>query len=375
VGHVSHPAGEAAGRRSPSGRDEYPREVRHLRWLHGRVLDTAHAPTGLDIDPLLRCPDTGQRLRWHGRAELVSDDGASRYPVVNGVPILLAPGRGLFRTEDYLAEARVPWQPGLRSRAEGVARRIVHAPPSITRNVGSDENYAELARLLHQRAGRGGSARVLVVGGATEGTGIRALLDAPWVEATETDVVIGARTQVVCDGHDLPFADGTFDATVCQGMLQLATDPARVVGELHRVLAPGGYLYSETPFLQPVHGGSCDFTRWTHVGHLRLLRGFDPVRSGAHNGPGMALAWALSGFATALAGRSRLAHALARRLASLAAFWLTWFDRRLTRSPGGIDAAAGTYVLGRRREVPRTDREIVASYRGAVVPPHRLIVT
>jgi SAM-dependent methyltransferase len=339
-----------------------------------RVLETAQAPTGLGIDPLLRCPATGRRLRWEGPAELVSEDGARRYPVVNGVPIVLVAGRGLFRAEDYLAEARAPVRPGLPGRAEGVARRIVHAPPSITRNVGSDENYAELARLLHERAGRVGSARVLVVGGATEGIGIRALLDAPWVEATETDVVIGERTQVVCDGHDLPFAAGTFDAVVCQGMLQLAADPARVVAEMHRVLAPRGYLYSETPFLQPVHDGGCDFVRWTHMGHLRLLRAFDPVRSGAHNGPGMALAWAFSGFATALAGRSRPAHALARRLASLATFWLTWFDRRLTRSPGGLDAAAGTYVLGRRREVPRSDREIVASYRGAVVPRRRLIV-
>jgi SAM-dependent methyltransferase len=44
------------------------------------------------------------------------------------------------------------------------------------------------------------------------------------------------------DAHDLPFADGTFDAVVCTYSLCIVTDVARVIAEMQRVLKPGGLL-------------------------------------------------------------------------------------------------------------------------------------
>ena len=143
--------------------------------------------------------------------------------------------------------------------------------------------------------------RVLVVGRATAGIGFQALLEDPDVECVETDVTFSDRTQIICDAHDLPFADSTFDAVVCQAVLEHVLDPIRVVSEIHRVLVDGGLVYSEIPFMQQVHGGKYDFTRFTLLGHRRLYRCFDEVRSGAQGGPGMALAWSLWYFMRALA--------------------------------------------------------------------------
>jgi ubiquinone/menaquinone biosynthesis C-methylase UbiE len=44
---------------------------------------------------------------------------------------------------------------------------------------------------------------------------------------------------VATDGHALPFADGTFDAIVCQLGLQFFGEPLRGLAEFHRVLRPG----------------------------------------------------------------------------------------------------------------------------------------
>ena len=45
---------------------------------------------------------------------------------------------------------------------------------------------------------------------------------------------------VVADGQALPFQTGCFDAVVCQLGLQFFPDPARGLGEFHRVLRAGG---------------------------------------------------------------------------------------------------------------------------------------
>lgn len=44
------------------------------------------------------------------------------------------------------------------------------------------------------------------------------------------------------DGHALPYPDGAFDTATCISVLAFCDDPARVLGELRRVLRPGGRL-------------------------------------------------------------------------------------------------------------------------------------
>lgn len=311
----------------------------------------------------LRCPATGLPLVPAG-SELVTADGTRRYPVVGGVPILIAEERSLFRLADFTAPAaeRRP------SRAGRLARAVAARLPTDSANVGTDRHVARLLELLLAASDR---PRVLVVGGGTLGAGMAPLLDHPGIEATETDVWIGPRTQLVCDGHDLPFADGSFDAVVCQAVLEHVMDPPRVVGEMRRVLVPDGLLYAEVPFMQQVHEGAYDVTRYTYVGLRRLFGAFDEVAAGVACGPAMALAWSVRYLAVAVAGRSPLATRLAAHLVPLATFWLPWLDRWLIDRPGALDAASSIGFLGRRRETPLTDAEIVAAYRGVNASPSR----
>ena len=47
-------------------------------------------------------------------------------------------------------------------------------------------------------------------------------------------------------GEALPYADGTFDAVVSVDVLEHVSDPARVIHEVARVLAPGGLFLFDT---------------------------------------------------------------------------------------------------------------------------------
>ena len=92
---------------------------------------------------------------------------------------------------------------------------------------------------------------------------------------------------VICDAHDLPFKEKSFDAIICQAVLEHVADPYRCVEEMFRVLKPKKFIYVETPFMQQVHMAPYDFTRFTYLGHRRLFRRFKEIDSGIACGPGM----------------------------------------------------------------------------------------
>jgi SAM-dependent methyltransferase len=306
----------------------------------------------------LRCPACGGRLLGGEEALCCAAPAcAARYPIVDGRPILIHEANSLFRIADFVAGAASPLAQE-RAGLRGVADRLI---PGISRNVAAPANLARLIALL----ARTPAPRVLIVGCGAGGQGIAALQAQGEIEVVETDVALGPRPVLICDCHDLPFDDGAFDAVICQAVLEYVADPIRCVAEIHRILTPAGLIYAETPFMQQVHGGRYDFTRYTHLGHRRLFRAFEELDSGATGGPGMALAWAWQYFLWSFT-TSRLARKALQVIAGVTAFWLKYLDPWLLRQPAGFDAAAGFYFLGRRSAHPLPDCELIRQYRGAL---------
>jgi len=297
----------------------------------------------------------GEPLSQNGEG-LVTASG-STYPVIDGVPILLDGERSLFTPGEVVQRQYVEEKV---SRVRGVVRRVL---PGMSLSIGTRERYAEFARRI-------GQGRVLVIGGGLLGNGAEPLIDSA-LEVVESDVYLSPRVDVVCDGHDLPFGDSTFDGVVLQAVLEHVLDPPRVVAEAHRVLRQGGLVYAETPFLQAVHEGPFDFTRWTELGHRRLFNMFGEIDSGVLAGPATTLLWAICYFARSLPRRGSRLPLILEKLAVLTFFWLKHLDHILIKHPGATDAASAVYFLGEKAERPVDDREILASYGGAIGRPVR----
>ena len=307
----------------------------------------------------LRCPACRSTLEQ--REGGYACTGCTRtFPVVQGIPVLIDEEQSLFDHADFVDERPTTWLPTSRVR-----RTVSRFLPSLSRNMKAHENYARLRELLLADAPAGWRPRVLVVGGSRVGQGMEEFANDPQLDLVESDVSFGPRTSLVCDAHQLPLADGSVDAVVVQAVLQALVDPQACVAEIHRVLRPGGYVYAETPFMQQVFGARFDFTRYTQLGHRRLFRDFEEVRSGPVCGPGMALAWSYQYFLLSFFEGART-RTFVKGFARLTAFWLKYFDFLLIDRPGGIDAASGVYFLGRRSDSPLPDGELIAQYRGAV---------
>ncbi len=58
--------------------------------------------------------------------------------------------------------------------------------------------------------------------------------------------------KVKMDIHQIPFGDNTFDAVLCNHVLEHVRDDIQAMKEIHRVLKPGGFSIQQIPFFNPV---------------------------------------------------------------------------------------------------------------------------
>lgn len=121
---------------------------------------------------------------------------------------------------------------------------LEHAIPAGCRGSGSQGALRWLADGLALRPG----ARVLDDGAGVGGPagwlaaerGVRPVCAEPMAEAVRASARLFGLPAVVATAQQLPFADGSFDAAWCLGVLCTTPDKAAALAELRRVVAGGG---------------------------------------------------------------------------------------------------------------------------------------
>ncbi|MBI4903992.1 MAG: class I SAM-dependent methyltransferase [Acidobacteria bacterium] len=103
------------------------------------------------------------------------------------------------------------------------------------------------------------------------------------------DLFAAPGVDVRADAHHLPFGDGVFQRVECDAVLEHVVDPERVMREIERVLAPGGYAHVVTPFCHPFHEYPRDFRRFTIDGLELMAGGMEVVAKGWRTGPAATL--------------------------------------------------------------------------------------
>jgi SAM-dependent methyltransferase len=279
------------------------------------------------------------------------------YPTVRGIPVLLHHSNSVFREADYLdldGYDGASGYAGSLDRSSGL-RRVYHRVIMRLMDAEAPRRDFGVAEALAAILDAQPQARILVIG-----AGERTVAG----DAIYTDVAFGKHVSCIADAHDLPFEASSFDACVACAVLEHVLDPYRCVEEIRRVLKPDGYVYAETPFMQPVHMGAYDFTRFTHLGHRRLFRHFAELRSGTTAGTGTSAGQILRYALAALSDRPRTRRWL--KLAGLLGTWpLRWLDYPLHARRSNYDAASGFYFFGRLQAEPLPDRELLNGFRGA----------
>lgn len=277
------------------------------------------------------------------------------YPSVNGIPVLINDANSVFRTSDYLHQKSYGGASSYGGSLDNTTglrklyRRIMHrlSESASKRDFSVNEALNMVLSALP-------NAEILVIG-----SGDTSIIG----NATYTDVTFGENVRCIADAHDLPFTDKSFDACVAVAVLEHVADPYRCVQEIMRVLRPDGYVYSETPFMQPVHMGAHDFTRFTHLGHRRLFRYFEEIRSGIAVGSGTSAGQMLRYAIASLSNKPSIRKWL-KLFGLLITYPFRWLDYLSYSNHSAYDSASGFYFFGKLRQQPISDRELLDFFRG-----------
>ena len=312
--------------------------------------------SGEDCMEMLRCPRSKSALRREDSHTLISQsaDGGSprRYPIVNGVPILVDFEHSVLSEKETIERigGSVIERKKYRYFSKVVKRLLSPAKKATRKNV--DALIQTLMRLPEP-------PRVLVIGGGSVGQGMGPLYEHPSIMLYNFDLYASPYVQFIADAHQIPLPDEGFDAVVIQAVLEHTLQPCDVVEEIWRVLKPDGLVYAETPFMQQVHEGAYDFTRFSESGHRYLFRRFEAISTGVSGGPGIQFMWSVDYLA-----RSVFRSRSAGKLAKLAFFWTQYLDN-LIPEEYAVDGASGVYFYGRKAQQVVSPSDIIAHYKGA----------
>ena len=270
------------------------------------------------------------------------------YPV-NNKPILIDFERSLVTSDGFLNNAGNSIVVRVESGFKKWIRGVFRGKRTITK-----ANVCELI----QRISAITNPKILVIGGGEIGAGLDELYSKFKENVLAFDIYDTEHIDFIADAHQIPVKNNYFDVVIIQAVLEHVLSPQKVVSEITRVLKYNGIVYAETPFIQHVHEGPFDFTRFTESGHRFLFRDYEIISSGNTAGAGSSLLWSLDFFFSGLF-RTRTIGKFIRILL----FWLRYFDN-LIPTPYNIDAACGVYFMGAKSATPITNKQIVTHYKG-----------
>lgn len=159
---------------------------------------------------------------------------------------------------------------------------------------------------------------------------------------------------VIGSAEALPFPDAHFNFILCTEVLEHVEHPEQAIGEMQRVLAPGGRLLLTTRFAFPVHDAPGDYWRFTPYAMKRLFAAWDIECLETDGGPFTAIAIILQRIALQCDVRGGK---LTKAVLYAGAWLCSKLDGLVVRAYGDIQRSqeeaillsSGLFVLARKR--------------------------
>jgi SAM-dependent methyltransferase len=298
----------------------------------------------INIENFLQCPSCFKSLIFNKKKTIYQCSLCREiFYIKNNIPILVSKYNSVYSKKSFLMNKYHFFSQN--SRLADLLKPFI---PEISHNLAAQKNLVTIKKFLHKK-NNFNIVNILVIGSGFSKLIEDFFSDDNRIQIINVDISFTSTASIVCDAHNLPFKKNSFDLVIIQAVIEHVYNPRKVVNESWRVLKLSGLIYSETPFMQQVHGGNFDFSRFTRRGHRMLFSSFSEIDSGLTGGPGMAFAWSWQYLllAFSIGKRSKFLLLIISRFTGF--FW-KYLDFYLVRNKNAELGASGFYFLGKKRE-------------------------
>lgn len=285
--------------------------------------------------------------------DCIHSNAKNMYPKINGTPVIistiLTDTVCNIDVNPYIERSNLSY-PFLRNLLLNI-RKLINIESSVTKK--NCEVFVNKLLDLNPKP------KILVIGSGEKGSGTDYLWNNKDIEIHGTDIYDSENVNFVADSHYLPIDNNYYDGVWIQAVLEHVIDPSLVVNEIHRVLKKDGIVYAETPFMQQVHEGAYDFTRYTVLGHRYLFKRFGLLDMGGNGGPEIVMIWSIRYFFWSVFRSPKIG----RILSAFASIFFRPF-KYLISDKSMYDSSSGVFFLGKKSESTITHKELVSLYKG-----------
>lgn len=276
------------------------------------------------LQKIARCPKCRSDLQFDDqRIKCVSADCGQVYGFERNVPVLITLEER-EKIRNFLSRHAAQTVPAINTKTK--ARLF---PPNQTWDPRRRRRMPSLWKQFDD------SAVIVDVGAAT--ASLRS-------DVINLDLAPFKNVDVVGYALRLPFADDSVDFLVNTGVLEHVESIPAALSEFHRVLRPGGLLYTEIPFMQGFHPDPTDFERLTYQGLTRDMSQFHISEMEVSSGPFSNISWTLrEAFASFCSKRHTFTWSWI--LMGWLTFWVKYLDRFVVGKPYAHRFASSYYVI------------------------------
>lgn len=193
--------------------------------------------------------------------------------------------------------------------------------------------------------------RLATLGPDRRGLNVGAGERTPDARLINVDRAATGISDCLADAMRLPFPNRAFALVISQEVVEHVQDPFAAVREMSRMLAPGGVLYLQVPFVIGYHPEPEDYWRFTQAGVRRLIEqaGLVCERVGVAFGAGTGTHRIAVEFGAGTAARLLpAAYDAIKGLLSIVLYPLRWLDRWLDHGAQRHRIPGGYYGVGRK---------------------------
>jgi len=158
------------------------------------------------------------------------------------------------------------------------------------------------------------------------------------------------NVNLIANISNLPFADNSVDAIICEWVLEHIKNPEMIIKEMKRILRPGGKIYVSVPFMEGFHSSPGDYHRWSKQGVKELLKDFKEIEIGEKSGPTSAFVSVFTEWlATLFSFNLMWLYQVLLILLMIITFPLKFLDYLISRFSSSQNIAFGFYFIGEKK--------------------------